>query len=451
MTAATTHSDQHYEAALISLQKSLAQLEGCSEAEREALIKEGEQLLEMQQKLESGRVDIVVFGEISTGKSALINALVGQPVAPVSVRGGSTTDVSRWSWDGSGYTVPGYGSSQIVIIDTPGINEVDGQQRAELARETTQRADLILFVTDSDLNSREFEALAELAQSNKPMLLVFNKADLYTPEQRARLLQVLRDERLPHMIGPEDIVEAAADPMEREYIIESADGSERREIRKPQPRIADLKQRILTILDKEGKALLALNAALFASDTSDKVAATKIFLRDQHATSTIWTYATIKAVAVALNPIPVADVLGGTASDVTMIVHLAKIYNIELTRERARDLIKSILKAAGGMIAIEAATHAAASLFKGLTLGMGTVVTALPQGAVGGYGSYIVGQAAKYYFEHGASWGEDGPKKVVQRILESTDRSSVLSRLKEEIQKRIRLNRHARSSDSSPD
>ena len=40
--------------------------------------------------------------------------------------------------------------------------------------------------------------------------------------------------------------------------------------------------------------------------------------------------------------------------------------------------------------------------------GSGTVLTALPQGAAAGYGSYIVGQAAKYYFEHGASWGGDG-------------------------------------------
>ena len=58
------------------------------------------------------------------------------------------------------------------------------------------------------------------------------------------------------------------------------------------------------------------------------------------------------------------------------------------------------------------------------------MLTAVPQGAAAGYGSYIVGQAAKYYFEHGASWGGEAPKTVVQRILEETDKQSVLEQLK---------------------
>ena len=81
--------------------------------------------------------------------------------------------------------------------------------------------------------------------------------------------------------------------------------------------------------------------------------------------------------------------------------------------------------------------------FKALTLGYGTVLTAVPQGAAAGYGSYIVGQTAKYYFEHGASWGGEGPKKIVKRILDETDKQSVLERLKDEIRKTLNLNPHA--------
>ena len=91
----------------------------------------------------------------------------------------------------------------------------------------------------------------------------------------------------------------------------------------------------------------------------------------------------------------------------------------------------------------EAVVSYASSFFKGLTLGAGTALTALPQGAAAGYGSYIVGQAARYYFEHGASWGQQGPKRVVSRILENTDKESVLKKLKEEIKKRISLNPYA--------
>ena len=45
----------------------------------------------------------MLFGEIDTGKSALINALVGQSIAQVDVRGGWTRDVWHVAWQGSGY------------------------------------------------------------------------------------------------------------------------------------------------------------------------------------------------------------------------------------------------------------------------------------------------------------------------------------------------------------
>jgi hypothetical protein len=91
---------------------------------------------------------------------------------------------------------------------------------------------------------------------------------------------------------------------------------------------------------------------------------------------------------------------------------------------------------------MEAATHLASGLFVGLTLGTGKVLTAVPQGAAAGYGSFIVGQAAKYYFEHGASWGEEAPKTVVTRILAATDKKSVLERLQAEIRRKLGGNRH---------
>src|SRR5206468_7925764 len=68
-------------------------------------------------------------------------------------------------------------------------------------------------------------------------------------------------------------------------------------------------------------------------------------------------------------------------------------------------------------------------LLKGTTFGLATVVTAVPQGAVASFGSYVVGRAAKRYFENGASWGSGGPKRVVEQILETVDKGSVLARL----------------------
>jgi hypothetical protein len=91
----------------------------------------------------------------------------------------------------------------------------------------------------------------------------------------------------------------------------------------------------------------------------------------------------------------------------------------------------------------EAVVSWLSSGLKALTGGLGTVVTHAPQGAAAGFGSYIVGQAARYYFQHGASWGDESPKQVVSQILKNTDKQSVLERLKAEILKKIAVNRHA--------
>ncbi|MFW6169221.1 MAG: DUF697 domain-containing protein [Planctomycetota bacterium] len=436
-------TDEHYQRAMTSVETALDKLSRCSPAEKRRLHGELNQLREMFAKLTAGCVEIAVFGEISTGKSAVINALVGQSVAAVDVQGGWTKEVWHVSWEGAGYCVPGLAESSVVLIDTPGLNEVGGRDRTLMADQAARRADLILFVTDSDLNETEHSALVTLAAAHKPIILVLNKMDLYSRPQRDRLLQVLRDERVRGLIVPESIVTTAADPREIEYVIETADGRQRREWRKPSPDVERLKTRILEVLVAEGKELLALNAALYAADKTDRIVAIRVQLRDRRARQVIGSYAGLKAVAVALNPVAVADVVGGSAVDVTMVVTLAHIYGLELSVAHARGLVTSIFKAAGWIMLGEATTHVLSSAFKGLTLGLGTVLTAVPQGAAAGYGSFIVGQAAKYYFEHGSSWGGESPKTVVRRILEETDKYSVLDHLKHEIRTAMKLNPHA--------
>jgi small GTP-binding protein len=429
--------DPRFAQALVSVERALEKFRACSDQEKRQLHADIAQLREMNEKLTSGRVEIAVFGEISTGKSALINALVGDCVAQVDVRGGWTKEAWHVAWEGCGYVMQGMADSQVVLIDTPGLNEVGGESRKQIASEATQRADLTLFVTDSDLNDTEFSALLQLAAGHKPIILVINKIDLYSPSQRQRLIEVVRDERLTDILPAKNVVIAAADPREIEYVIESPDGSTRSEWRKPPPMVEDVKARILEILQRDGLALVALNAAMYAADKTDRVAHLRVELREARANQAIWSFAIVKSLAVAVNPVPIADVLGGTAVDVSMVVTLAHVYGLEMTWTNARVLVSSIAKAAGWVMLGEAATHVASNLFKALTFGYGTVLTAIPQGAAAGYGSYIVGQAAKYYFQHGASWGPEGPKSVVRRILDETDKDSVLDTLKDEIRKKL--------------
>jgi uncharacterized protein (DUF697 family) len=188
---------------------------------------------------------------------------------------------------------------------------------------------------------------------------------------------------------------------------------------------------------------VALNAALFAADKSDRMGALRVRLREDRAARTVWNFAATKALAVALNPVGVADVAGGMVVDAAMVVTLGRLYGIPVTTANAQALVVSILKSAGLMTALEVAVDWLSSAFKLLTGGLGSAVTMIPQGAAAGYGSYIVGQAARHYFQHGASWGDQSPKQVIQQILAHTDKASVIERLKDEIREKIAANRHA--------
>lgn len=440
MNQQNSNHEPEYQQAIDSIESTLANLRGCNPAEQEQLQADIRQLNEMYDKITQGRVEIVIFGEISTGKSAMINALIGRAVAEVDVQGGWTKQVWGTSWDGSGHRIPGLEKSEIVLVDTPGINEVDGSDRAELAETTARKADLILFVTDSDLNETEYSALLELAAVQKPIILIFNKKDLYSEQDLASLISLVSG-RVKEVLPDDHIVTTAADPRPVEYVIDQSDGSTKTEWRKPEPDVGALKSLILETLEKEGLGLIALNAAMYAADKSDRIATVRVQMRNAKADQVIWTSAATKAVVVAFAP-PLVDIATGVGIDALMIITLSRVYGLNFSMAQARGLAKAIAKAAG-IFALGELTSWGASLIKGATVGLATALTAIPQGAAAGFSSYIIGQAAKHYFEHGGSWGNQSAKAVVAEILRKTDRDSVVDHLKTEIRKKLDWNRHA--------
>ncbi len=439
------HEGRQYKEAVRAVEATLASLRQCPAHEREKLASDIVSLQAMHDKVTQGRVEIVIFGEISTGKSALINALIGRAVAAVDVQGGWTKEVWGVAWNGAGYRLPGLENSELVLIDTPGINEVGGADRAELAEVTARRADLILFACDSDLNETEYVALVELAAIQKPIILVLNKIDLYSSTELDSLLEILK-KRTAGIIGDPHIVLTAADPRPVEYVIQTADRTEEVTWKKPAADVDQLKSLILQTLDQEGLGLIAINAAMFAADKSDRIASIRVAMRNREADRIIWSMAVTKAMVVAFNPIPFVDVLGGIAVDALLVASLSKVYGLNFNMSEARGLAKSIASAAG-VIALGELTNWGSSLFKGMTATLGTVLTLIPQGAAAGFTSYIVGQAAKTYFEQGGSWGAGSAKSVVRDILEKTDKSSVLNHLKDEIRAKLSINRHSKKSN----
>jgi uncharacterized protein (DUF697 family) len=235
---------------------------------------------------------------------------------------------------------------------------------------------------------------------------------------------------------------AAASPLVRKAIVRS-DGSRGVQLSPSQPQVEELKLKILEILHREGKALVALNTMLYADSVNEQLVQRKLMIRDNSANEIIWRAVMTKALAIALNPVTVVDLLSGVVIDVTLILTLSKLYGIQMTQAGAVGMLQKIAISMGGISASELLANLGLSSLKGL-LGISTPATggaafgpylsvALTQAGVAGVSSYGIGQVAKAYLANGASWGPDGPKAVVNRIVASLDEASILNRIKDEL------------------
>jgi GTP-binding protein Era len=388
------------------------------------------QVQAMLEKLEHGHVHIAVFGRVSVGKSATLNALIGEQQFSISPLHGETKRPSMTSWQE-------YHTGGVYLIDTPGINEVDGEDRERLAHEVASRADLIVFIVDGDITETEIRALRVLATHQRPILLVLNKCDRYREDEKRLLLNTLHRRTLG-LVEAENLLCTAADPAEKVYITVDEQGRESESARRPPPVIDALRKRLWQILESEGKTLSALNASLFAGALSDRVTREVLEVKRDLAQRLIRTYCVAKGVAVALNPIPLADLAAAAAVDASMLVHLSKLYAMPLTRNEAGDLVKTIAGQMALLMGTVWTVHLISSALKGVSGGLSTILTAGAQGAVAYYATYVVGQAAERYFALGKSWGEAGPKAVVEEILASIDRGSILEQAREDILARLR-------------
>ena len=256
--------DTHLALARESLRDLIAD-ERVPEEVRDSLAEDYLQVQTMLDKLEHGHIHIAMFGRVSVGKSALVNALLGEQRFVTSPLHGETPTIQRGQWHE-------FHDGNVYLIDTPGINEVDGVAREQLAHEVAGRADLILFVVDGDLTQAELDALRGIAELRRPLILVLNKIDRFSQPERDSLRAALLDHSTG-LVHPDNLVFAAAQPAPQWVVRVDERGVETEEQRQRPADIGALKTRLWQILDSEGKTLAALNASLFAGGLSDQVAA----------------------------------------------------------------------------------------------------------------------------------------------------------------------------------
>ena len=143
---------------------------------------------------------IVVVGEFNAGKSALVNALLGERV----LLEGATPTTSRVTLVKWGekiaeqpvdenfaiYTYPLPLLKELNIVDTPGTNAVI-RHHERLTNEYVPRSDLVLFTTSADhpMTESERQFLERILSWGKKVVIALNKADIIESEAALREVQ----------------------------------------------------------------------------------------------------------------------------------------------------------------------------------------------------------------------------------------------------------------------
>lgn len=401
------------------------------EGVREILAQDYAAVRVMLDKITHGHVHIAVFGRVSTGKSSLLNALIGEPRFAVSPLHGETRQASIEQWK----EVEAGG---VFLIDTPGLDEAGGEERERLAQEVARRADLVIFVVDGDITESENKALRTVVEQGRPVVVALNKKDQYTQPELDRLLQAICS-KTDGIVNAKNVLAVAAQPRPQLVVRQDKNGREVSEERDRAVDVEGLRLRLWEIFEAEGKTLAALNASLFAADLSDQVGRRILEARRELGEKLVRSYCVAKGVAVAVNPVPVADLFAAAFIDLGMVVHLSRVYDLPLSRREAGSLVSIIAAEAAALMGTVWAMHFVSSALKVATAGLSTFITAGAQGAIAYYSTYVVGKVAGEYLANGKSWGEGGPKQVVQEILDTLDRETVLNEARREIRARLGL------------
>ncbi len=327
------------------------------------------------EKRERQKLEIVAFGAISSGKSSLLNALAGRDVFRTDAKGGTTVQRNQVPWPGA---------DRVLLVDTPGLGEVDGARRGSLSAEAAKDADLVLLVLDGPMRDWEFELLKRLGEMEKRVVVCLNKEDWYDDDERAALLGQI-ERQVQDYVHRDDIVAVRSRTTTRTRIRVLPDGSQSDEQVSVPVDISPLADRMLKIIRRDGRDLLLANLLLQSRGLVDEARRRVEDALDQRAWDIVDRYTWGAGGAAALTPFPIIDLVAGCAISTKMVVDLGRVYRQDVDLDMAVKLLgqlgKNLISILGASAATPVVATAVASLLKAVP-GAGTIAGQLLQGIV---------------------------------------------------------------------
>ena len=216
---------------------------------------------------------LVVVGEFNSGKSAFLNALIGERVMPEGVT--PTTAVINLLQYGEtqseqmlpdGIIARSYPADfldEITLVDTPGTNAIVREHEA-LTQKFVPRADLVLFITSADrpFTESERQFMADIREWGKKITVVINKIDLLrTEEDRQNVIDFVTD-NIERLLGfrPDVFAVSALLAQQAKYVGETNPAE--RDRLWAESRFKALEQFIVESLDEESRIRLKLLSPL---------------------------------------------------------------------------------------------------------------------------------------------------------------------------------------------
>ncbi len=397
---------QAAEQSLESIDRLLEKLEDA--VAREGLRQERERV---EQELQRGDLTVVVFGTGSSGKTSLIRALLQEMVGEVGAAMGSTSETHRYRLRLKGL------KRGLQLVDTPGILESgrDGREREIEARRQASRADLMLVVVDGDLRAAELEVTRHLAGLGKRLLLVLNKCDLRGEEEERRLLMLLR-QRCGDLLADDDVVPASASPQ--------SVPRPGQQPWQPPAEVERLLRRLASVLHQDGEELLADNILLQCRHLGESGRRLLDQQRMQEARRCVDRYSWISGGVVAATPLPGIDLLGTAAVNAQMVMEIAGVYGVQLTRSRAQELAVSVGRTLAGLGIVKGGMSLISTA---LSLNLPTLLLGRAiQGVAAAWLTRIAGASFMTYFQQDQDWGDGGVQDVVQHHYDLNRRETSL-------------------------
>jgi small GTP-binding protein len=211
---------------------------------------------------------LVVAGEFNAGKSAFINALLGQRILEEGVTPTTSRihllrygpEVTRTSPEPAleVVTAPVDLLRDINIVDTPGTNAIHREHEA-ITREFVPRSDLVLFVTSADRPFTESERafLAGIRDWGKKIVVVINKVDILERPEEVETVRAFVADNARTLLGVAPEIFPVSSRLAQRAKAEESDAGRAASLL-AESRFADLERAVVETLDEKERVRLKL-------------------------------------------------------------------------------------------------------------------------------------------------------------------------------------------------